>query len=295
MWEQLFLDYLRYERNYSQFTVRNYGDALASLAEYCGEKGIELDYTRLDADVPRGWMVWLMEHGIAARTVNLHLSGLRSFFRFLLRRGLVTVDPVHTLRGPKIDKPLPEFVREEEMDRLLDGPYFDQTFEGVRDRLIVLTFYTTGIRHAELHGLDVKDVDLVESQLKVTGKRRKQRVIPFGRELQEAMQGYIEWREERMRGRVSCPALFINDEGERLKYDAIGRIVHEALSQVTTVNRRSPHVLRHTFATSMLNHEADLQSVKELLGHESLSTTEIYTHTTFEELKQMYNKAHPRA
>lgn len=296
MWVDLFMDYLRYERNFSAQTLTRYAFALASFERYCEEIGYTIDYATMDTDVPRGWMVWLMDHGYRSNTVCVQLSALRTFYRFLLMRGLVQTDPVHALRGPKKEKLLPQFVKEGDLNRLLDGGYFPPTFDGERDRLVVLTFYTTGIRHAELTDLDVADVDVEQGQLKVTGKRRKQRVVPFGPELADAFRSYLEARAEALDGRADTGALFINERsGERMSYSAVGQCVKQALSQVTSIQRRSPHVLRHSFATSMLNHEADLQSVKELLGHESLSTTEVYTHTTFEELKLLYNKAHPRA
>ena len=180
------------------------------------------------------------------------------------------------------------------MNRLLDGSFFPADLTGMRDRLILLTFYTTGVRLAELVGLDWEEVSLTEDQLKVTGKRDKQRIIPFGRELHDAFVAYRS-RLAMMNLNDGGP-VFVNPKtGERITRTKVQDVVRQYLSQVTTLKKRSPHVLRHSFATSMLNHNADLQSVKELLGHESLSTTEIYTHTTFEELKEMYNQAHPRA
>lgn len=297
MWVDSFIDYLQYERNYSANTLRIYRDSLRAFEEYYKETDLELSWQTIDIDVVRQWMVALMDKGLSARTVNLNLSALRSFYKFLLRRGLVKTDPVHNLQGPKKEKTLPMFIKESEINRLLDGEYFPHTFVGERNRLIVLTFYSTGIRRAELQGLNLADVDLGMSQLKVTGKRNKQRVVPFGAELSQALQRYLVRREQVLKDIApQQQALFVEEKnGERMQASRIGSMVHDALSQVTGIKRRSPHVLRHSFATSMLNNHADLQSVKELLGHESLSTTEIYTHTTFEELKKMYNKAHPRA
>lgn len=296
MWIESFLQYLRYERNYSPCTLKCYEDALKAFEAYYKDLDGELSWANIDVDVPRQWMVAQMDRGLSANTVNKNLSSLRSFYKFLLRRNLVKVDPVHNLQGPKKEKSLPLFAKEAELNRLFDGEYFPHTDEGLRNRLILLTFYTTGIRRAELLGLRVNDVDLGLCQLKVTGKRNKQRVIPFGIELKDAVQQYLEVRQKFVLVSGEEEYLFIDHKsGRRLTIGSVAKIVRDALSQVTSIRKKSPHVLRHSFATSMLNNNADLQSVKELLGHESLKTTEIYTHTTFEELKQMYNKAHPRA
>ncbi len=255
-----------------------------------------LTWATVDRDVVRNWMMQLMDQGEAPRTVCKNLSALKTFYKYLLRRNLVETDPVRTLSGPKKDKPLPAFVREKEMDRLLDGEYFPDTLEGQRDRLIILTIYSTGIRRSELIGLDWKDVDFGLSQLKVTGKRDKQRIIPFGGELARELVNYREAVNAHLGMTTGLTPVFQNlKSGERISEGKVYKVVRENLSHVVTLRKRSPHVLRHSFATVMLNNKADLQTVKELLGHESISTTEIYTHTTFEELKQMYNQAHPRA
>ena len=239
----------------------------------------------------------MMDNGNAATSVRRRLSSLRSFYKFLLRRKLVTRDPVHNMPGPKVEKKLPAYVRETEMDRLFDGDFFGEDYQGCRDRMILLTFYSTGIRLSELVGLTDKDVDLDQMQLKVTGKRNKQRIIPYGDEFGDSLRQYLAERDAFAQQSASgVTNLFLDERnGQQMSPAKVRNIVKKYLSLVTTQQRNSPHVLRHTFATAMLNHKADLQSVKELLGHESLSTTEIYTHTTFEQLKEMYNQAHPRA
>ena len=252
----------------------------------------------MPADVIRQWVVEMMDRGNAATSVRRRLSSLRSFYKFLLRRGLVKRDPVHNMPGPKVERKLPSYVREAEMDRLFDSDFFSEDYEGCRDRMILLTFYSTGIRLSELVGLSEKDVDLDQMQLKVTGKRNKQRIIPYGDEFGDSMRYYLAQRETFAQQQQASKdnAIFLDERnGQRISPVKVRTIVKKYLSMVTTLQRNSPHVLRHTFATAMLNHKADLQSVKELLGHESLSTTEIYTHTTFEQLKEMYNQAHPRA
>ena len=288
-----FLDYLRLERNYSEKTIVSYRTDLLEFEEYFKKVDAELDFARVDADVVRNWMVSLMDDGRAATSVNRKLSSLRSFYRFLLKRKVVSVDPMLKVVGPKKKKPLPSFVREKDMDRLLDEFLFDESFEGCRDRTILEMFYATGMRRSELIGLNDSDVDLSAKLIKVTGKRNKQRLIPFGDELAEDLLNYIKVRNETLS--QGAEAFFVLKNGARMYSEAIYRLVRRYLSGVVTLKKRSPHVLRHTFATAMLNGKAELRAVKELLGHESLATTEVYTHTTFEELKKVYEQAHPRA
>ena len=288
-----FLDYLRLERNYSEKTIVSYRTDLLEFEEYFKKVDAELDFARADADVVRNWMVNLMDDGRAATSVNRKLSSLRSFYRFLLKRKVVSVDPMLKVVGPKKKKPLPSFVREKDMDRLLDELLYDESFEGCRDRTILEVFYATGMRRSELIGLNDADVDLSAKLIKVTGKRNKQRLIPFGDELAEDLLNYIKVRNETLS--QGAEAFFVLKNGARMYSEAIYRLVRRYLSGVVTLKKRSPHVLRHTFATAMLNGKAELRAVKELLGHESLATTEVYTHATFEELKKVYEQAHPRA
>jgi len=289
-----FLDYLRYERNRSPRTVQLYEESLRDFETYI--RGLDdcLSLQNVDTDVIRNWMERLMDDGKKPTTVNLSLSAIRSFYRFALSREIVKKDPAHGVTGPRKPKPLPQFVREAEMDRLLDETLeTDNNYNKVRARTIILMFYETGIRLAELVGLDDKDIDFVAMQLKVTGKRDKQRIVPFGEELAQMLRDYIALRDVEVERQ--SPALFLTDKGERVSRSQVQYLVRKHLSEVTTLKKRSPHVLRHSFATAMLNNGAGLESVKKLLGHESLNTTEIYTHTTFEQLKRVYNEAHPRA
>ncbi len=291
---EAFLDYLRYERNASAKTVEAYRDDLKAFESFFQGLDSEISWENLDTDVAREWVVTMMEHGNKASSVQRRLSALRSMYRFLLRRGYVQRDPVHHLSAPKRERVLPAFVREEEMNRLLDDPQmFADNFDGRRDHLIIAMFYETGLRVSELVGLNLEDVNLTARTLKVTGKGNKQRIVPFGEELLHLINIYIG--ERSLLERKDEQAFFVFRKGERLKADCVRRMVKAKLGLVTMQQKRSPHVLRHTFATTMLNHQADLQSVKELLGHARLATTEVYTHTTFEELKKEYHKAHPRA
>ena len=288
-----FLDYLRYERNASPQTVQTYEESLRAFGSYLTFRDNGLSIDSVDTDLIRDWMESLMDKGNSASTINKNLSALRSFYRFALKRGLVKKDPAHAVTGPKKSKPLPQFLREGEMDRLLDGLEWDSSFNNVRARTILILFYETGLRRSELVGLDDKDVDYDAAQLKVTGKRNKQRIVPFGAELAEQLKSYQAVRREKFG--ETCGAMFLSDKGERISGEQVYLIVRKYLSMVTSLKKRSPHVLRHTFATAMLNNGAGLESIKNLLGHASVSTTEIYTHTTFEQLKRIYKEAHPRA
>ena len=289
---EAFLDYLRFERNYSEHTVVAYETDLRQFGDFLKSVGEELDYTNVDSDLIRSWVVTLMDSS-KSTSVNRKLSSLRSFYRFLMKRGKTTVNPLAKITGPKNSKPLPTFLRENDMDRLLDEISYGEGFEAVRDRMILETFYVTGMRLSELVGLNDTDVDFSAMQMKVTGKRNKQRLIPFAGELAADLREYIIIRNETIPERSD--AFFVLKNGKRMYPEKVYGIVRRNLAKVVSVKKKSPHVLRHTFATAMLNHEAELKSVKELLGHESLATTEIYTHTTFEELKKVYEQAHPRA
>ncbi|MBE6273870.1 MAG: recombinase [Bacteroides sp.] len=293
MWIDSFLEYLRLERNYSEKTVVSYGIDLREFEGYFKKADAEIDFTTVDADVVRNWVMHLMDEGRAATSVNRKLSTLRSFYRFLLKKKVMTVNPMTKVVGPKKKKPLPSFVREKDMDRLLDDLTFGKGYEGCRDRMILEMFYATGMRLSELIGLDDADVDFSTKLIKVTGKRNKQRLIPFADELEHDLRVYIKVRDGALPN--GSDAFFVRKDGKRMYPMQVYRLVKRNLSKVVALKKRSPHVLRHTFATAMLNDCAELRAVKELLGHESLTTTEVYTHTTFEELKKVYELAHPRA
>ena len=289
-----FLNYLRYERNRSELTVRRYEQSLRDFESYFKNRDSQLSWESVDSDIIRDWMESMMDKGDMASTVNSSLSAVRSFFRFALTRKMVSNDPAHLVKGPKKQKPLPQFVREEEMNRLLDtDEMWESGLAGLRARTIIILFYETGIRLAELIGLNETDVDFSARQLKVTGKRNKQRIVPFGEELEKALYEYLQQRNAQPIH--DDPALFLSNKGKRMTRSQIGVIVKRYLSLTTTLKKRSPHVLRHSFATAMLNNGAGLESVRMLLGHESVATTQIYTHTTFEQLKRVYENAHPRA
>ena len=287
-----FLSYLQYERNRSERTVKAYGDDLRSFEAFFKNLDDQLSWESVDSDVIRSWMESMMDKGNTATSINRRLSAVRSLYRFALSRGIVERDPAHGLKGPKGKKLLPQYLRESEMDRLLADDMWTDEMGDLRARTIILMFYSTGIRLSELTGLDNASVDLEAQQLKVRGKGNKERLIPFGSELQKALRLYTERRDAETPS--DSQAFFVGDNGQRMTSQQVRQIVQHHLSRVTTMKKRSPHVLRHTFATAMLNNEAGIESVKKLLGHSKLSTTEIYTHTTFEQLRRAYAKAHPR-
>ncbi|GHT70572.1 tyrosine recombinase XerC [Bacteroidia bacterium] len=288
-----FLQYLRYEKVFSSHTVSSYRNDLNQYQKFIIRERSVFDPKETDSAQVRRWIIFLMGEGYSPLSVNRKLSAVKSFYRYLFRLKQIERDPVRKVNGPKTNKALPNFVKEKDMEMILNEPDFNEDFESVRDRAIIEFFYTTGMRCAELVGLDDSDVDLESYLLKVTGKRNKQRLIPFSGKLKEMANVYLVARQEIEP--VQETAFFVRKDGRRLTNRLVYGIVNRRLSEVSGLSKKSPHVLRHTFATSMLNNGADLNAVKELLGHASLSSTEVYTHTTFEELKKVYHQAHPRA
>lgn len=291
-----FLEYLRVEKGYSPRTVESYNETLVHLRRLMAELDEELTWQTVDSDVVRRWMIERAEEGVKPQTVKRALSALRTFFHYLLRRGEIDRDPMALVRNPKVPKPLPHFFKESEMDRLFDTVEFPDTFFGCRDYAMLLTFYSTGVRVSELVGLRIADVDLGRGELRVTGKRNKQRVIPFGPELSAVLRDYLRVRGEHCATLAAASDyIFVRGTGCPLTPPEVRTVTRHYLSAVSTQTRLSPHVLRHTYATTLLNHGADLETVKELLGHERITTTQVYTHTSFAELRDVYAKAHPRA
>lgn len=288
-----FLDYLRYERSYSNYTIGAYSKDLRQFEDYVKKykEGI-FDPVDVDTDLVRNWVVVLMDEKLSPVSVNRKLSSLKSFFKFLMKQGSISVNPLRLITGPKTKKPLPYFIKDKEMEFLLDGDGFGEDFEGVRNRLMLEMLYDTGIRRSELIGMQDSDVDCESMQIRVTGKRNKQRLIPFAEGLKNLIQAYTEVRNREVGSESGW--FFVRKNGEQLSAGIVYTIVKDKLSEIPTLAKRSPHVLRHSFATSMLNNGAELNAVKEILGHSSLASTSVYTHTTFEELKKVYH-AHPRA
>lgn len=288
-----FLDYLSSELNRSQQTVESYRDDLKHFEKFARDLSDSFSWETVDADLVRNWMAQMIDEGNKATSVCRRLSALKTFYRFALSRHYVESDPVYEVQGPKKEKPLPQFLKESELEDLLDKQQWGTDYNSVRARTLIITFYETGMRVSELVGLNDEDVSFLNKELKVTGKGNKQRIIPFGDELCETLQEYIRLRDLSLERKSN--ALFLSRKGTRISTSNVRIIVKENLSRVSSLKKKSPHVLRHTFATAMLNHHVGIESLKKLLGHAKLSTTEIYTHTTFEQLKRVYNKAHPRA
>ena len=292
-----FLNYLRLEKAYSPHTATSYGNDLREFGAYLANTENVLELKDADADLVRGWAMHLMAMGRSATTVNRKLSSLRTYYKYLLKKGMIVASPMQNVHGPKKKKPLPQFVREGDMERLFADTLTGDSWQDRRERVIIQLFYEMGIRLSELVGLNVGDVDFARKTIKVTGKRNKQRIIPIGDGLLQSLKEYVGKKDVEfgLSSTLNPQPLFITDKGQRVYPAWVYRLVRRNLSQVVTLKKRSPHVLRHTFATAMLNGDAELEAVKELMGHESVSTTQIYTHTTFEELKKAYSKAHPRA
>lgn len=289
----LFFKYIRYEKNLSSHTVLSYKNDIRQFQEYCEREVESFDWLSVDRDHVRNWILQLGQDGLSSRSIARKVSALRALFRFFVKQKYIEVSPISGLKLPKIHKKLPSYVRRDAMDVLLDGGNFGSDFSGVRDHLIIDMFYQTGIRRAELIGLKDADVNCTSREIRVTGKRNKQRIVPIGSGLVESIAAYRDLRDRTV-GDVP-ESFFVRESGEPLYPQLVYRAVKGALDGVCTLDKKSPHVLRHTFASAMLNDGAELNSVKELLGHDSLSSTEVYTHITFEELKNSYNRAHPRA
>ncbi len=291
---ETFLQYIRHEKSYSSHTVFSYQNDLNQFQDFILCKGEKFDPEIIDSSLIRQWVVELLKKKYSPRSVNRKLSSLKSFFKYLQKLEIIKDNPLKKVSGPKANKSLPNFVRNKDMDFILDEFDYSEDFEGLRDKTILEMFYLTGMRCAELVGLKDMNVDFGTNTIKVTGKRNKQRIIPFAEELKKSILNYIDMRDQQVEIRENN-SFFVRKNGKSLSNSVVYWIVKKKLLEIPGLSQRSPHVLRHTFATSMLNNGADLNAVKELLGHASLSSTEVYTHTTFEELKKVYHQAHPRA
>jgi integrase/recombinase XerC len=292
--KESFLNYLQYERRYSPHTVRSYLDDIEQFMSYCGFKAGSFKPGDVDHRMIRSWIVELVNKNISIRSVRRKISTLKSFYKYLLREGHVSYNPVEKILTPRADNRLPVFINKKHMDILLDDIDFGTDFKGVRNKLIIEIFYNTGIRVSELINLKLSSINIDELKLRVTGKRNKERIIPFTRVFRDSLQKYLVMRTERYTS-GNDDFLFLTEKGSKMYPKLVYRIVNRYLNLITTIEKKSPHVLRHTFATHMLNAGADLNAIKELLGHSNLAATEIYTHNTFERLKSIYKQAHPRA
>ena len=279
-----FLTYLDIEKNYSKYTLINYKIDLDEFFVFIGEMPIEkVDYLTL-----RRYLAKIREKEPKPRTIARKLSSLRSFLKFLTREGYLKVNPSKLLTTPKLDKRLPQFLTEEEVTKFIEAPKLDDDM-GRRDRAILETLYSTGIRVSELVGMDMESIDFISNIVKVAGKGKKERLVPIGNRAIRAIQDYVEKRKHKEK------AVFLNKSGKRLSTRSVVNITEKYIKMAGIREKLSPHALRHSFATHLLNRGADLRAVQELLGHVNLSTTQIYTHMTTEKLKSVYSKAHPRA
>jgi integrase/recombinase XerC len=288
-----FLQYLQKERKYSLNTVQAYENDLLEFSEFC-EKRLSKDVLNVGVSDVREWIVEMSDGSgaVGVRTVKRRISALRSFYKYLRREGLVSKNPAAVLVLPKASKPLPKFFREEEMGRLLDDVMTGDEFQDRRDKLIIDLFYQTGVRVSELVEIKDSDIDMGRGMLRVFGKRRKERLIPIGGKLLKEIDAYKAKRNTEV-GKTSD--LFVRKNGEKMYRRGVYDVVHRSLTKVSSLKKRSPHVLRHTFASTMLNNGADIYAVKALLGHSSLAATEVYTHSSFAKLIKTYKTAHPRA
>jgi integrase/recombinase XerC len=288
-----FLDHLKFQKRYSQHTIISYRNDLDSFYTYLKEQFGETCLEDIKTAFVRSWLAELKEGGMESKTINRKISALRSFFKFQLRCKTITVSPMTAVISPKVSKRLPQFVNKDEIDKLFNEIEFPDTWDGRTDRLLLELFYNTGMRQAELVGLKEVHIAKNNSSIKVLGKGNKERIIPVSKQLMTAMQEYMTAKKDL--DEADHVVLLVNSKGKKLGSRYVYNTVNSYLKQVTTIGKKSPHVLRHTFATHLMNNGADLNAVKELLGHSSLAATQIYTHNTIEKLKDIHKKAHPKA
>ena len=291
--QESFINYLKYEKRYSHLTAIAYKKDLDQFEEFYVKTIGDFNVEGINDKIARMWVVELMDKGISARTVNKKISALKSFYKYLLRFEVVKENNLDNVIVPKVRKKLPQFVEEKNLDHLLDDGYFGKDFEALRDKLILSLLYGTGVRLSELMHLKDADIHTSEFLIKVLGKRNKERIVPYPRSLNQLIEEYKSERNRLFGSPTEC--LLLTEKGKPVYEKLIYRVVNKYLSMVTTLDKKSPHVLRHSFATHMLNRGADLNAVKEMLGHANLSATQIYTHTSLEKIRKVYRQAHPRS
>lgn len=293
---QDFIIYLQTEKRMSPHTVTAYDKDLSQFFTYV-EDALQVSALKdITADDIRTWIITLLEDkGNTARTVNRKLSSLKAFYHYKLKVGQLHSNPTAAIISPKTSKRLPVYVEQKEMESLFSSELFSDDFEGWRDRMIIELFYATGIRLSELLNLQLQDIDLSQNTIKVLGKRNKERIIPFGENIHNLFTKYLDIYRKKIHPDSNNYCIFVAANGKSLYPKAVYRIVRKYLDMVTTIDKRSPHVIRHTFATHLLNNGADLNAIKTILGHSSLAATQVYTHNSMEQLKSIYKQAHPRA
>jgi len=291
---ETFLKYIEFEKRYSTHTLKSYKTDLTQFNDFCLNNHLVDNIIEADFKIIRSWIAFLIENGITPYSVRRKLTTLRSFYKYLLKEEVLELNPAVKVLPPKAPKKLPLFIEDNQINSLLDDFEFGDDFEGIRNKLIIELFYNTGIRRAELINLKLIDINTEDLLIKVLGKRNKERIIPFTKHLVKLIDNYLNIRENLERINDN-DFFFLTKKGNKIYEKLVYRIVKHYLEFITTIEKKSPHILRHTFATHMLNNGADLNAIKELLGHANLAATQIYTHNTFEKLKTIYNKSHPRA
>jgi len=289
-----FTNYLQYEKRASSHTIVSYSTDLEQFFKYTKEAFEVDELLQIDSSIIRTWIMTLLENDISTRSINRKISTLKSFFNYHLRLGHIQKSPMLQVSSPKIAKRLPEFVSQEDMEHLFSSELFENNFEGCRDQAILELFYATGMRLSELINIKKEDIDFYENSVKVLGKRNKERIIPFTPTAKEALKRYLSMLAEQSASNKNC-FIFVTLTGRKLYPKAVYTIVRKYLDMVTTIDKRSPHVIRHTFATHLLNNGADINAIKEILGHANLAATQIYTHNSIEKLKSIHKQSHPRA
>lgn len=292
MFLEQFFKYLTYEKRYSKYTLIAYRNDIAQFQQYLATQ--ESAILLANHQTIRSWMVLLMEENLDPRSINRKISTLRSLYKFLIKEGAVQENPVLKIQTPKTAKKLPNFIPEEKLTNLLDQDVFGHDFAGMRDKLVIELLFGTGIRLSELIGLKTTDIHLIEKTIKVLGKRNKERIIPINQTLISLIESYIVEKNIQPSSNISNH-LIVTNKGAQAYPKLVYRIVQKYLTMISTQDKKSPHVLRHSFATSLLNNGADINAIKDLLGHANLSATQVYTHNSIERLKSIYKQAHPKA
>lgn len=294
MMRESFFKYIQFEKRYSPHTLTAYQNDLDQFYIYLSENFQIEEIVDVSHIFIRSWIVNLMEQKITPRSINRKITTLKTYFKFLLREGIIKTNPMLKIQSPKTSKRLPVFVDKYNMDKLLDTIEFGNDYIGLRDHFIIELFYATGMRLAELVSLKVDSIDLYNNNIKVLGKRNKERIIPFSVPMKDVINKYLEARKND-ENHQHTDYLFLSNKGKQISRRVVQSLVKKYLAMITTHDKKSPHVLRHSFATNMLNNGAEINSVKELLGHSSLAATQVYTHNTIEKLKNIHKQAHPRA
>ncbi|MEJ8818519.1 tyrosine-type recombinase/integrase [Lacibacter sp. H407] len=292
---QSFIEYLKFEKRYSQHTIRSYQDDLTFFFDYLVITFGEIAVPDIKSTFIRSWLAKQKEEGASSKTLNRRISTLRSFFKYQLRQQVITVSPMTTIVTPKQSKRLPVYVEQKDTEVLFQHVEFPDTWEGLMNKMILELLYCSGMRLSELIALKETQADIVKGSLKILGKGNKERIVPLSDEMKASLKTYLKQKTDKFNGQVLTDHLLVNESGKKLYPKYVQVVVKKYLSLITTIEKKSPHVLRHTFATHLMNNGAELNAVKELLGHSSLAATQIYTHNTIEKLKDIHKKAHPKA